>query len=407
MTHLDLSFVRDQFPAFAEPSLQGQVHCENAGGSYACVQVIERLNRYYRQRKVQPYHPFAAAITAGEEMDSAYPRLAAYLGVDAEAVHLGPSTSQNTAMLAQAFAADLQAGDEVIVTNQDHEANNGVWRRMAERHQCRVREWQVDPDTGQLSLDDFVALVNDKTKLVAVCHCSNIVGEINPIQDVCRIAREAGAWSVIDGVSLAPHGMPNVADLGADAYLFSLYKVFGPHQGVMVLRQALDTYLGNQGHFFNEHATHKRFVPAGPDHAQVAASNGVCDYFDALDTHHFPDATPHERPARVRALCNAAEQARLAPLLDYLHHRDDIRLLGPAQNRVPTVSFVSRRHDPLSLARALATHGVMSGAGHFYAYRLIRALGESTDTGALRLSLVHYTSAAEVEQVLQALDTVL
>ncbi|MDE2049565.1 MAG: aminotransferase class V-fold PLP-dependent enzyme, partial [Gammaproteobacteria bacterium] len=128
---LDRAFVRAQFPAFTEPTLAGQAFFENAGGSYACGQVIARLGEYYRRLKVQPYYVFPASHEAGEWMDLARARLAEYLGVSGEEVHFGPSTSQNTYVLAQAVRPLLAPGDEIIVTNQDHEANSGAWRRLA------------------------------------------------------------------------------------------------------------------------------------------------------------------------------------------------------------------------------------------------------------------------------------
>src|SRR5579862_3141166 len=127
---LDTDFVRAQFPAFSEPTLESQALFENAGGSYACGAVIHRLHEYYRRLKVQPYYLFAASTEAGAWMDAARARLAEYLGVSASEVHFGPSTSQNTYVLAQALRPQLQPGDEIIVTNQDHEANSGAWRRL-------------------------------------------------------------------------------------------------------------------------------------------------------------------------------------------------------------------------------------------------------------------------------------
>ncbi len=125
---LDMDFVRAQFPAFAEPSLQGQAFFENAGGSYTCRPVIDRLTRFYTQRKVQPYAPYEASRLAGEEMDEARTRMAAILGVEGDELSFGPSTTQNTYVLAQAFAEMMQPDDAIIVTNQDHEANSGPWR---------------------------------------------------------------------------------------------------------------------------------------------------------------------------------------------------------------------------------------------------------------------------------------
>ncbi|MDX1523672.1 MAG: aminotransferase class V-fold PLP-dependent enzyme, partial [Anaerolineae bacterium] len=209
MTTLDLNFVRRQFPAFAEPSLEGWAFFENAGGSYACGPVIERLTRYYRETKVQPYALYPASAKAGEQMDEAYCRLAAYLNVAEDELHFGPSTSQNTYVLAQAFRSLWQAGDEIIVTNQDHEANSGVWRRLAETG-IAVREWQIDPATGRLNLTDLDNLLSNKTRLVAFPHCSNIVAHINPVADIAAKAHAVGAYVVVDGVSYAPHGFPDI-----------------------------------------------------------------------------------------------------------------------------------------------------------------------------------------------------
>jgi len=171
---LDVDYVRAQFPAFTEGSLKGQGFFENAGGTYACAPVIDRLTRYYHERKVQPYAPYDASRVAGEEMDEARVRLAAMLGVATDELSFGPSTTQNTYVLAQAFAQHLSPGDCIIVTNQDHEANSGPWRRLAERG-IGVREWQVDPETGSLDLAALAELLDDSVKLVVFPHCSNIV----------------------------------------------------------------------------------------------------------------------------------------------------------------------------------------------------------------------------------------
>jgi cysteine desulfurase family protein (TIGR01976 family) len=404
---LDLDFVRSQFPAFAEPTLQGQVFFENAGGSYACRQVIERLGEYYRRLKLQPYYDTPASREAGEWMDAAHARLAEYLNVGADELYFGPSTSQNSYVLAQAFRRLLQPGDEIVVTNQDHEANSGVWRRLAQAG-VSVREWQVDPGSGALNPVALDGLLSERTRLVCLPQCSNIVGQINPVAEVARKAHAAGAAVMVDSVAYAPHGLPDVAASGADILLFSLYKTYGPHQGAMVVRKALFERLGNEAHYFNEAYARKRLVPAGPDHAQVAAARGVAEYFDALDVHHGGgDAVG--RPQRVRQLLRQAELPLLRRLLDYLAARRDLRLLGPADaaQRAATVSLVPLRHEPSALVPALARHGIMAAAGHFYAVRLLEAMGVDPRRGALRLSFVHYTSAEDIERLIDALDRVL
>ncbi|TDO97463.1 aminotransferase class V-fold PLP-dependent enzyme [Marinomonas balearica] len=408
MTQLDLAFVRSQFPAFSEPSLQGQAFFENAGGSYACQPVIERLTAYYRETKLQPYHVHPASQKAGNAMDASYKRFAQYLNVDEADIHFGPSTSQNTYVLAQAFANILQSGDEIIVTNQDHEANSGVWRRLADSG-IVVKEWQVDPQTGLLSPSDLDLLITPKTKLLAFPHCSNIVAHINPVKKICEKARSQGIVTVVDGVSYAGHGIPDIGELGTDIYLLSLYKVYGPHLGVMVIRNAVAEKLGNQSHYFNTAYRNKWFVPAGPDHAQIAAAQGVLDYFEQLHDHHFePSESVLERAQRVRTLLHDAEIALLQPLLDFVDQHPKLRLLGPvdASQRAATVSLMHTDMDSEVLAKRLVEKGIICGAANFYAVRLLEAMGIDADKGVLRLSFVHYTTPDEMTQLIDALSEV-
>ncbi|WP_340118977.1 aminotransferase class V-fold PLP-dependent enzyme [Pelagibius sp. 7325] len=410
MPQLDLAFVRNQFPAFSEPSLKNWAFFENAGGSYACGPVIDRLTRFYRETKVQPYGPFPASKRAGEEMDEARARLAGYLNVATDEVHFGPSTSQNSYVLAQAFRQMLLPGDEIIVTNQDHEANSGVWRRLSESG-ITVHEWQVDPESGRLDPAGLDALLSEKTRLVAFPHCSNIVGHVNPVAEICARVRAAGAVSVVDGVSYAPHGFSDMKALGPDIYLFSLYKTYGPHQGLMVVKKDLAERLPNQGHFFNAGSVLKRLTPAGPDHAQIAASAGIADYFDALYAHHFDSrgkgvTEAAERGRRVHALMEAQEKTLLAPLLDYLRQRNDIRVLGPTDpaERAPTVAIHPKNKPAEAVLEALTARSIAAGVSNFYAYRLVQALGLDPEAGVLRLSFVHYTAPEEIEKLMKALD---
>ena len=404
---LDIDFVRGQFPAFAQESLQGQAFFENAGGSYTCQPVIDRLTRFYTERKVQPYAPYEASRLGGEEMDEARRRLAAMMGVESDELSFGPSTTQNTYVLANAFRQFMQPGDAIVVTNQDHEANTGPWRRLADEG-FEVREWQVDPETGHLDLAKLEALLDEKVRLVCFPHCSNVVGEINPVVEITALAHAAGAFVCVDGVSYAPHGLPNVGLMGPDIYLFSAYKTYGPHQGIMVMRRALGETLPNQGHYFNAGSLYKRFTPAGPDHAQVAASAGMADYADALALHHGITGTAAEKATGVHDLMRAHEVKLLQPLLDYVSAKNSVRLIGPshAAGRAPTVALEwAQAGEPV--AAELAAHGGMAGGGDVYAVRALKAMGVDPEKGVLRLSFVHYTSEAEVQQLMEALDRVL
>lgn len=405
---LDVDFVRGQFPAFSEPSLAKQCFFENAGGSYPCAPVVDRLTRFYRERKVQPYFPYDASRVAGEEMDEARQRMAAILGVATDEVSFGPSSTQNTYVLSQAFRQFLKPGDAVIVTNQDHEANSGPWRRLADSG-IEIREWEIHPDTGHLDPDDLDALLDDSVRLVVFPHCSNVVGEINDVAKITAKAHAAGAYVCVDGVSYAPHGFPNVGKLGADIYLFSAYKTYGPHQGIMVIRRALGERLPNQGHYFNGDVLYKRFTPAGPDHAQVAASAGMADYLETLYSRHFQDHRDATgRGEAVHDLMRDHEIRILQPLLDYFASKNSVRLLGPkdARKRAPTVA-VALEGSGEDAAAALAPHGINAGGGDFYAVRPLEAMGVDLSKGVLRLSFVHYTTQAEIDHLIVALDHIL
>lgn len=406
---LDLDFVRTQFPAFQVPDLADKAFFENAGGSYPCAQVVDRLTRFYRTRKVQPYSPYAASAAGGEEMDEARARLSAMMGVAPDELSFGPSTSANTYVLAQAFRRALKPGEAIVVTDQDHEANSGPWRRLAEEG-IDIREWKIDPATGHLDPARLAPLLADgRVRLVCFPHCSNVVAEINPVAEIVAMAHAAGAVTCVDGVSYAPHGVPDVGALGADIYLLSAYKVFGPHQGIMAIRRGLGESLPNQGHWFNGDSLYKRFTPAGPDHAQIAACAGIADYIDALHSRHFvadPDA--RRRAGAVHDLLRAAETAVIQPLLDYLADRNDLRLIGPrdAARRAPTVAVdLGRAAEPV--AAELAGHGINCLGGTFYANRPLAAMGVDMDQGVLRLSAVHYTSPDDVARLIAALDRVL
>ena len=407
---LDLDFTRSQFPAFDSPVLSSHAFFENAGGSYPCRQVVDRLHRFYTDRKVQPYGPYPGAQAGGAEMDEARDRLAALMGAGHDEVSFGPSTSANTYVLAQAVRGWLRGQNAaIVVTNQDHEANSGVWRRLADDG-VEVREWQIDPQTGHLDPAGLQALLADgRVRLVAFPHCSNVVAEINPVAEICAMVRAAGARSVVDGVSYAPHGFPDFAALGCDVYLFSAYKTYGPHQGIMLIRAEFGAELPAQGHWFNAGTLYKRFTPAGPDHAQIAACAGMADYVDALHAHHFaPDADAASRGRAVHDLMRAAEVAVVTPLLDYLAGRNDLRLVGPrrASDRAPTVAVaLDRAAEPVS--QALGREGIACWGGDFYAVRPIEAMGIDRAQGVLRMSLAHYTSPGDVAKLIAALDRVL
>lgn len=408
---LDLDVVRSHFPAFASPINDDQSFFDNAGGSYSCRHTIDGLISYYTANKVQPYSEYAASAQGGDLMDESRRRWAEALGVATDEVVFGPSTSMNTFVLADAFAQRLGPGDEVIVTNQDHEANTGVVRRMAERVGATLHEWQMDSDTGLLDIDQFAALLSPATKLVTVPHASNIIGQENDIAAITAAAHAVGARVIVDGVSFAPHTIPDVAALDADVYLFSLYKTYSVHQGLMVVRNGLLDDLPNQSHFFNATVPDKRLNPAGPDHAQVAVAGAVLDYVAELHVAHggHADDTLRTASGAVSDLWRGHEDLLATQLLDELAAHDQIRVLGPSRvsdtalHRCPTIAFSPLDREPADVAHRLVDRGVQTSSGHYYAVRVLHGLGIDPTHGVVRLSFVHYTSPSDIDRACAAI----
>lgn len=406
---LDLEFVRAQFPAFSEPSLDGWAFFENAGGSYPCIQVINRLTDFYMKNKVQVNYPYPASMLAGKLMEDSYKSMADYLHVEASEIHFGPSTTQNIYVLANAMRPMWEDGDEIIVSCQDHEANAGAWRRLANRG-IRIIEWHVDPQTGLLSLEKLEELLSKQTKMVAFPHCSNVIGHVNPVDQISQMAHENGAISVVDGVGYAPHGFPDLKELGADIYLFSLYKTFGPHLGLMYVDKHLILKMENQSHYFKEGNTRSMLTPAGPDHAQIASANGILEYFDIIYKHHFDkEARPSQKMKALNNLFQQHEEGLLEHLLAFLRSRDDIQIIGPdsADDRAPIVSILPKNKNIKQVYKSLTQHKIMLGIGNFYAVRPLIDMDIPRDPGVLRISFLHYTSKEDIDQLIEGLKTAL
>ena len=410
--NLDLDFVRAQFNQLHDdPEF---VFASNAGGSYVCNQANALFEHYNRHTRVQPYSRYSTSAEAGEAMDRSHQGWAEALAIDPNELTIGPATSMNTYVMAQAIGELWGAGDEIIVTNQDHEANSGAWRRKALEKGVTIRQWEVEPDSGLLDIESLFPLLRDNTRWVFFTHCSNIAGTVNPVREIVRTIKSgSNARVFVDAVAYAPHHICNLKDLGVDGYAFSLYKVYGPHQGLMYINQAIRGDMTSQAHYFNTGNPTKDFNPAGPQHAQVAASAGVLDYFDALHQHHFgkSEQNRNQRLDDLYHLILEHENSLAAPLLDFLHQHPDTRLLGKAHardnDRAPTIAFQPLKQSAEAVAHKLQDEGIGTEHGNFYAHRLISDLGIDPDDGVVRLSLVHYANDDEVQRILRALDIAL
>ncbi|MFV2033207.1 MAG: aminotransferase class V-fold PLP-dependent enzyme [Gammaproteobacteria bacterium] len=410
--NLDIDFVRRQFGQLDDdPQF---IFASNAGGSYVCKQVNASMEHYNRHTRVQPYSDFPSSAEAGAAMDRAKQGWAAALNIDLSELTVGPSTSMNTYVMSQAIGDLWKAGDEIVVTNQDHEANSGAWRRKAIEKAVTIRQWEVDPVTGLLDVEQLLPLLNENTRWVFFSHCSNIVGTANPVAQIVRqIKSHSAARVFVDAVAYAPHHICDLKALDVDGYAFSLYKVFGPHQGLMYINAAIRPDLISQAHYFLAGDPAKDFNPAGPQHAQVAACAGVLDYFDALHAHHFDDNEVEavQKMADIHALILRHENRLAAPILDFLDQHPDVWLIGKPStrdnDRAPTIAFKPLKQNSQSLANKLQRAGIGAEFGHFYAHRLISDLALDPDEGVVRISLLHYNRIEDAGKIIRELDRAL
>ncbi|MDA9872444.1 aminotransferase class V-fold PLP-dependent enzyme [Candidatus Thioglobus sp.] len=408
---LDVDYVKAQFPAFSDPKSSKWSFFENAGGSYVPTNVIEHLNHFMTSTKVQPYAEFDTSAIAGDNMDQATKLFAEMINAKTDEIIIGGSTTMNMYVLSNAMRSLLKPGDEVVVTNQDHEANVGAWRRLAE-HGMIIKEWQINPETAELNIDDLKALLSEKTRIVAVTHCSNIVGSINDLKSIAKLVHEYDAYIVGDGVSYAPHGFPDVKDLDVDFYAFSLYKTFGPHLGLLYGKKDILNKLPNQNHEFLEGDVPYTLNPGGPNHEELSCLIGVYEYFNNLYEHHFPgqDASTRGKIEAVNDLIAKHEMEIANPLLDYINTRDDINLIGKTnisnKDRAPTIAFTMNNKSSKELSSDLVQQGIATRNDNFYAWRCLKALGIDTDDGVVRTSMVHYNTHEDVKKLIEALKDI-
>ena len=402
---LDLDFIRGLYPS----RCWDWAFFENAGGSFVPESVVNRVTQYMRETQVQPGAGYEASAKAGERIATGQRLMAEMVGARVEEVLIGPSTTMNVYVLANAFAGVLKPGDEIIVTNLDHEANIGAWWRLADRG-FAVREWSLNPETEALEIDTLKGLLSDKTRLVCCSHCSNVLGAINDIAAITRAVHDAGAMVCIDGVAYAPHRALDVKALDVDFYLLSLYKLYGPHVSLLYAKKEHLEGLPGQNHFFLDDQMPLKMNPGGPNHEFTAALVGVADYFEALATHHL-DEPPNTFQGRIEAVFGLIadhEQALAMRFADFLASKPNVRWLGPktgaAAKRTPTFSFAVKGRPAAEIPALLEPAKIAIGQGHFYAPRLLDALGLPSTKGVVRASMVHYNTMEEVERLIEGLD---
>lgn len=386
---LDVERVRAQFPGLATD----WVLLDNAGGSQMVGRAIERVAEFYRTSNVQLGGSYAPSQLAAERVAAGHAALARWIHCGADELVLGTSTTQLLNNLALAMSAQLAPGDEIIVTDVDHESNIGCWRRLAALRGAVVKEWRVDGESLALRAEDLAPHMSDKTRLVCFTQASNLVGTVHDVAALTRLVHEHGARVCVDGVAFAPHRPVDVRAWNVDYYVCSVYKIYGPHLACLYGKREHLAALAGINHFFIEEAPYK-LQPGHAPYELCSALDAVVEYLESLD---FDDVAAHER---ALATC----------LLDFLASQPRVRILGErtaSASRVPTISFTVDGTHASQIVRAVDAQRIGIKHGDFYARRLVDRLGVGPLGGVIRASMVHYNTRSEIERLCAALEPTL
>ncbi len=416
-----LSEIRSQFPALAV----GTVFLDNAGGSQVPQVVIDAVRHHMTWNYVQLGADYLQSQRATHTVRHAHTVVKTFLNAhDVGEVILAASTTALTHLIANAYA-DARASDllgtrdEIIVSTAGHEANIGPWVRLASRG-FKVHLWSPSKDAAgniELGQAELRSLLSRRTLLVAFPHVSNILGDVFDVAPLIADAHEAGAKVCVDGVAYAPHRAPDVAALDADWYVYSTYKVFGPHAAALFGKSsAFESLVGPNHYFIAREDLPYKFELGGFNHESAAAIVAGYDYLAFLAGHASPPVTNHGRDRtlveRAYGHVAALEDAAMAPLLAFLRSRPTVTIHGSqtaSAHRVSTISFTVRGVRSQSIVRPLNSRGFGCRFGHFYSKRLIEGtIGLSDpDDGVIRISLAHYNTPEEIERLIEALQPLL
>jgi cysteine desulfurase family protein (TIGR01976 family) len=405
---LDTAFARSRFPALADE----WALFDHAGGSVPVAGVIDRVADYMRRWQVQHGATYRQSATAAAFFAEGRRAMAEFVGAVPDEIVFGASCTANLRMIARALAPLFSPGDEIVVTDLDHEANVGPWRAL-EADGLVVREWRVDRDTLALDPRGLESVLGPRTRLVCFTHCSNITGTIQDAAALVRLIHDAGALACVDGVAFAPHRRVDVRAIGADLYSVALYKTFGPHVGLLHGRHELLRRARGQNHYFiGEDQVPSKFEAGNATHELVAALPGILEYLLELEVHAFPEGggSHGERLDRVFGAIAEHEAELCRPLITFLASRAQVRIIGhpdaDARRHVPTVSFSVAGRSSREIVEALDAQKIGARYGHFYAHRTIESLGLLGQDGVVRISMLHTNTVAEVERLIAALSRV-
>ena len=409
MHPLDLTWIRAQFPALAqEVNGHPAVFFDGPGGTQVPQRVIDAVTDYLIRHNANTHGAFATSRRTDETIDAARAAMADFLGCAADEVVFGPNMTTLTFAISRAFGRDIRPGDEIVLTRLDHDANVAPWKALEERGTV-IRMVDIDTEECTLDMADMARAIGPRTKLVAVGYASNAVGTINDVTTITRMAHAVGALVYIDAVHYAPHGPIDVRALDCDFLACSPYKFFAPHMGALYGKREHLARLRPYKVRPASDAIPDRWETGTKNHEGLAGVTAAIEYLAELGQRITPATT--RRAALVQAMeaIKAYERELSEQLIANLLAIPGLTFYGisdPARfdMRTPTVAVRLAGCTPRELADALGRRGIFCWDGNYYAINLTERLGVESDGGMLRIGLVHYNTAEEIELLLEALN---
>jgi cysteine desulfurase family protein (TIGR01976 family) len=409
VTDFPIDEIRSQFPALASHA----VFLDNPAGT----QVPRRVREAVATAMTDAASNLGGYFQASQAADSIYERahgaMAELLGgASGREIVIGQSMTMLTFQMSRSLGRLWGPGDEIIVTQMDHEGNVSPWLRLAEDRGISIRWLPCNCDTWRIEPEELRPLLSERTRLLALNYASNMTGSINPVAELTRIAKAAGALVYVDAVQFVPHGKAEVARLGCDFLACSAYKFFGPHLGVLWGREALLAEAYAYAVRCAPQVLPGRHETGTPQTELLAGLTAAADYLVWLGERTGVSGSRSEKVAGAYRAATAYEMPLAQQLMDGLRQVPDLRVHGITDSdrlheRVPTVSVTHPGRRNAALARALAAQGINVWSGHNYALELARRLRLDEQDGVLRIGLAHYNTAAEVERLISALTLLL
>ncbi len=408
--NFDVNFIRSQFPAL-KTTVNGSpvVYFDGPGGTQMPQRVIDRMVGYLMHQNSNTGGPFLTSIATDEMILSARHTFADYFGCSWREVAFCHNSTTICFKLAEALARDLKPGDEILITDIDHEANRSPWNLLAERG-IIINSVAVHTPTCSLDMDDLRAKLTDRTKVVAFNYASNAVGTISDAKTIIRLAHSVGAITVVDAVHYALHGVIDVRELDVDFLFCSAYKFFGPHLGVLYGKQERLEALRTLKVQPQDESSPARFETGTLNHEGIAGAAEAIEFLADVGRHHSPpglhdsQTESERRRSIIRGVLAMEEHEQ--PLASYfkeqLRQIQGLRLYVPPTGKpcTSTISFRLKQIDPKAIAAALGEKGIFVWAGSFYAVQLVKSLRLAETGGLLRIGLAPYNTREEIDRTL-------